>query len=314
MGEQASKIGQKLEVFWEEFLTNLGWIELARDKEIKCTRSAHKKKTHGIDLLCKFNNPYICAKQGVIVECKNRQMKSITQSEVEKWVKELINNIECAQSSPELSDIDLINTTLNTGLLLIHSNDCFDESKFYNCLSKLHFSNRRNPINVFIAGNDRISLWKSLFMKIKSSYNDDFEFLYPSINGYSKQTQNTITLDGMYSRYIFAQSTYKLPITKNGYNYDEPHKQSIMFFLDEITIDNFKYAWSMFKHYQLQGSDRYVFVFYPRKKQDISFINDNFISVLKSGEKPIDDMECNKIVLDYIDNRLLSPIETGGAL
>ena len=58
MGEQAARIGKKLEEFGENFLPNLGWIELAHDKEIKCTRASHKKQTHGIDLLCKFDNPY----------------------------------------------------------------------------------------------------------------------------------------------------------------------------------------------------------------------------------------------------------------
>ena len=157
MGEEAAKIGKKLEGFGEVFFSKLGWVELAHDREIKCTRSSHKKQTHGIDLLCKFDNPYMSTQQGVIVECKNRQMKSITESKIEEWVKELINNIECSQSAPELSDIDLTNTTLNTGLLLIHANDCFDSSKFYGYLSNLQIANRRNPINIFIAGNDKIN-------------------------------------------------------------------------------------------------------------------------------------------------------------
>lgn len=314
MGEQASRIGKKLEEFGENFLPNLGWLELAHDKEIKCTRSSHNKRTHGIDLLCKFDNPYTAAQQGIIIECKNRQMKSITQPEIEKWVKELINNIECAQSAPELSEIDLAGAPLNTGLLLIHANDAFDVDKFYGYLKSIHFPNRRNPINIFIAANDKINLWTSLFAKIKSSYNDNFSFLYPSINGYSKKNQNTLTVNAMYSRYLFAQSTYAVP-KRNGINsYDEPHTQNIMFFFDEITIDNFKYAWSMFKHYQLQGEDRYVFVFYPRKKDDVAFVKENFMATLKSGEKPISDVESEKIVLDFIDNRTLSPIEVGGAL
>lgn len=314
MGEQASKIGKKLESFGENFLTSLGWTELTRDKEIKCTRSSHKKETHGIDLLCKFENPYNTMQQGVIVECKNRQMRSITQAEIDNWVKELINNIECSQSAPELSDIDLSGTTLNTGLLLIHANDSFDKNKFYVYLSNINYPNRRNPINLFVAGNDRIALWTSLFAKIKYSYNNDFSFLYPSINGFSKKVQNVLTIDGMYSKYLFAQSTYTIKKENGGHSYDEPHTQKIMFFLDEITTDNFKYAWSMFKYYQQQGVGKYVFVFYPRKKDDVEFINENFISTLKSGNKPIDDKEIEKIHIDFIENRSLSPIETGGTI
>lgn len=314
MGEQAARIGKKLEEFGENFLQNLGWIELAHDKEIKCTRTSHKKQTHGIDLLCKFDNPYTTTQQGIIIECKNRQMKSITKPEIEKWVKELINNIECAQSAPELSDIDLSNAPLNTGLLLIHASDAFDADKYYGYLNELHFPNRRNPINIFIAANDKINLWTSLFTKIKNKYNNNFSFLYPSINGYSKKAQKALTVNGMYSRYLFAQSTYTISKGYGINTYEEPHTQNIMFFLDEISIDNFKYAWSMFKHYQLQGEERYVFLFYPRMKDDVAFVKEHFISALKSGDKPITDAESDKIFIDFIDNRTLSPIETGGIL
>ena len=58
MGEQAAKIGKKLEGFGENFFANLGWAELTQDKEIKCTRSSHKKKTHGIDLLLIYESLY----------------------------------------------------------------------------------------------------------------------------------------------------------------------------------------------------------------------------------------------------------------
>ena len=163
MGENAKKIGDKLEHFGKNLFVELGWTELTRDREIKCKRSSHHKRTHGIDLLCKFKNPYIQGNQGVIIECKNRQMRSITQSDIEEWVKELINNIECAQSSDELQDIDLTDIVkLNTGLLLIHANENWDRKKFYTYLSKLKNINRRNPINIYIAGNDRIEMWTSV--------------------------------------------------------------------------------------------------------------------------------------------------------
>lgn len=315
MGEQASKIGKKLESFGGNFLTNLGWIELARDKEIKCTRASHKKRTHGIDLLYKFENPYINGKQGMIIECKNRQMVSITQQNIDTWVKELINNIECTQSAPELSDIDLSDTaSMNTGLLLIHANDSFNEENFYEYLKKLNYPNRRNPINIFIAANDKIALWTSLFAKIKMAYSNNFSFLYPSINGFSKAKQNVLTINGMYSKYLFAESTYTLTKNAGGHSFEEPHTQAIMFFLDDITVHNFKYAWSMFKHYQMQGADKYIFSFHPRKIDDVELVKEKFISTLKMGDIPINDDEVAKIQIDFIDNRALSAIETGGAL
>lgn len=238
-------------------------------------------------------------------------MSSITQATIEEWVKELINNIECAQSAPELADVDLANTTLNTGLLLIHANDTFNSQKFYNYLSKISFPNRRNPINIFIAANDRISQWMSLFAKIKTSYHTGFTFIYPSINESNKTSQVSLTINGMYSKYLLGKSTYFVTKSIGENTYSEPRTQNMLFFFDESTVDNFRYAWSLFKYYQLQGSDKYVFLFYPRKNGDVDFIKENFITALKSGETPIDDFEAAKIAIDFIDNRYLSPIETG---
>lgn len=71
MGEQASKIGKKLEGYGEKLFTGFGWGELARDTEIQCGRkSIHKKQTHGLDILMNFYNPYLGNKQGVVIECK----------------------------------------------------------------------------------------------------------------------------------------------------------------------------------------------------------------------------------------------------
>jgi len=131
MGEQAKKIGEKLEGYGEKLFSGFGWTELTRDKEIKCTRKGtHKKRTHGIDLLMSFWNPYLGGKQGIIVECKNRKMAGITQEKMNTWLNELINTIECTQSTEEMEDINLEDTNLCTGMLLVHANDKFDGEKF----------------------------------------------------------------------------------------------------------------------------------------------------------------------------------------
>lgn len=313
MGENASKIGKKLEGFWENFADDLGWSELARDKEIKCNRFyLHKKRTHGIDLLCMFNNPYINGNQGIIVECKNRQMRSINKTEIEGWIEELIYTIECAQSTDEFSDLDLSDvSTQNTGLLLIHANENWNEEKFYEYLHSITVKNRRNPINIFIAGNDRINTWTSLFAKIKSSYSEGFSFVYPSLNEYSKKLQNALTINAMFSKYLFAVSNYSVKYSNEAGGYSVPCTQKIMFFLDDICIENFKYAWSMFKHYQMQGSSKYVFVFFPKKAGDIELVKESFITTVKNVERERSD-EIDKICIDFIDNRSISPVEYGG--
>lgn len=170
-------------------------------------------------------------------------------------IKELINNIECAQSAPELVDVDLRNTTLNTGLLLIHANDKFDQQKFYDHLSKIAFPNRRNPINIFIAANDRIAQWTSLFAKVKTSYNNGFSFIYPSINESNKISQKSLTINALYSKYLLGCSTYNIQKDIAGNTYQEPHTQNMLFFFDEITPES-------------QGSRKVVRLFGKRNRSE----------------------------------------------
>lgn len=313
MGEQARKIGQKLEGFGEYLFSGFGWNELARDMEIKCGRKLqHDKRTHGLDLLMNFNNPYLGCKQGIVVECKNRQMKSITQAEIDKWLQELINAIECAQSAPELQYLDMGYANLNTGLLLIHANDSFDTNKFREYLCNLKIPSRRNPINIFVAGNDEINMWNALRNKIEKDYTEGFNFIYPSIEGSNMEMGNYITINQLYSKYIFAQDVVQVMKTTDGVSYQEPMGRKIMISFDDISIGNFKYMWSMFKALQFQDAKELVFVFYPRKNSDVEFVRTNFIKTLYQISQPITEEMEKRIKLDFIDNRNLSPVDMGG--
>lgn len=313
MGEQANKIGKKLEGFGEYLFSGFGWNELARDTEIQCSRKhQHDKQTHGLDLLMNFNNPYLGCNQGIIVECKNRQMKSITQSEIDKWLQELINAIECAQSAPELQYLEMGYSNLNTGLLLIHANDSFDTNKFKKYLSNLKVPSRRNPINIFIAGNEEINLWNSLRNKIEKDYTKEFKFIYPSIEGSNMEMGSYVTINQLYSKYIFGQDVVYIQKDEDGVVYPVPMVRKIMISLDDISIGNFKYMWSMFKALQFQDAKELVFVFYPRKKGDVEFVKENFIKTLYQISPPITKDIERKIKLDFMDNRNLSPIEMEG--
>ena len=312
MGEQANKIGKKLEGFGEYLFSGFGWHELARDTEIQCSRKyQHNKQTHGLDLLMNFNNPYLGRKQGIVVECKNRQMRSITQAEIDKWLQELINAIECAQSTPELQYLDIGDTNLNTGLLLIHANDKFDPEKFTKYLCNINAPSRRNPINIFIAGNEEINMWNSLRSKIEKDFTKEFRFIYPSIEGSNMEMGNYITINQLYSKYIFAQDVKLVERSEDGATYQAPKVRKIMFSFDNISIDNFKYMWSMFKALQFQDAKELVFVFYPRRSTDAGFVRENFIKSLYQILQPINDEIEQKIKIEFIDNRNMSPVDIG---
>ena len=65
-------------------------------------------------------------------------------------------------------------------------------------------------------------------------------------------------------------------------------------------------------YYQLQGADRYTFLFFPRKNGDVEFVRENFIPVIREGRNSNIDSEMAKIKIEFLDNRDLSPVEIGG--
>lgn len=313
MGERAKKIGEKLEGFGEKLFDGFGWKEIVRDREISCTKSLHKKRTHGLDIFFSMLNPYTNVEQGIVIECKNRQMTSITDSEIEKWIKELINTIDCVKNSEQLVDLSIDNVVPSSGILLIHANDKFDSEKFQKSVKKVSLPSRKDPINIYIAGNDEIDRWNSLREKIRSEFKGEFKFIYPSINGSDQLHRNFISLDYLYSKYIFATNTHY--VSNTDLRFDSPvqipKSQKIIFSFDDNIVESFKYIWSLFKFYQMQDADEYVFIFYPRKPEDTQFITEKFVMTLKELDLPISDEMERKIRIEFMDNRALSPVDTG---
>ena len=53
-------------------------------------------------------------------------------------------------------------------------------------------------------------------------------------------------------------------------------------------------------------------MFYPREKDDVEFVKDNFIKTLYQVSPAITPEIEKKIKIDFIDNRSISPVYVGG--
>ena len=77
MGELSQRIGKKLEHYGNSIFEHLEWKILAQDVQIDCIRAAHKnakssdKKTHGVDILAGYYNPFTKRQEAFIIECKH---------------------------------------------------------------------------------------------------------------------------------------------------------------------------------------------------------------------------------------------------
>jgi hypothetical protein len=312
MGENAQKIGKKLEGFGEKMYKRFNWTELNRDEEIKCINLLHKtkkennKRTHGIDLLHTYYDPYLEKKIGVVTECKNYGWDSINQSNLQIWFDQLLWTIECSQISEEVKESTCKCDLVNTGILLVHANDGkYDETKFREYIGKLDYKSRKNSTSIFIASNYEIERWDSMFNYIENEYkgNDSFRFYSPSILGSKLQKLEHITINQMFSDFIFAECQITSNFNVNGKTIPMPITQNIVFSFDVISEASFHYLVSMFKELQLENSEEYVFCFYPNSQSDVKLVEEKFeICAFKS----LTESKVKKVILD---NRNLSPVD-----
>lgn len=316
MGENAQKIGKKLEILGVDLLGVFKWNKKMSDKEIKCTRSTHKnaegksKKTHGIDLYMEYDDPYIGGVQGVFIECKNRVWSGINKTQIESWVNEEINLIDCARNNSELQEFYSDGADKNCALLLINCNDeKFNQAKFDEYLSCIQIQNKRTPYKVFIAGNNMIEKWDAIARMIKESYHDDLSVLYPSINNSQPISEKYWSINHLFSKYVFCETKEQVQVGRSG----DIHinKVLVIFFFDKISAESFQYMWSMCRSFQYENQyEAFDICFWTESKEENDYITENFITILSN----YDDGKVSKDIIDsirikFLLNRKLNPVD-----
>lgn len=312
MGELSQTIGKKLENFGSTLFTNLGWEFLSQDLTIDCTHSTHKsvtsksgeKRTHGIDLLNSFYNPFTARKEAVIIECKNHLWKDFIPSNLNIWIEELLNTIECAGTSPSI--INYLNeTTLTTGILLFNSSDnLYNYERAQETLSKITIPRRRTPTMLYLADTIMLEKWFSLNTEISriktTNENNNFGIIYPSIGGSQWDRQPIITPSYLFSDYILSVYTK----TIGNENVTEKVDVKAIFCFDTVTDDSMMYLLDMINDLQFEAhSERKQEVhiyFFPNNQDEHKQINDCFTKVIKK-EKPA-------FQIKFLDNRRCSPV------
>jgi hypothetical protein len=315
MGEISQSIGKKLEGFGSELFSQLNWEVLAKDLSIDCSRQSHKsfssqtgkKQTHGIDIMLGFENPFTRRKEAVIVECKNHKWSDFIPSNLNIWIEELVNTIECAASSPKVAPF-LRDYVLTTGILLFNSSDnSYDAQRALDNIAKVKLPRRRNPLMIYLADPSKIDKWLSItkeIAKIKlENSGHNFGLIYPSIGGSNWQRMPTITPSYLFSDYIIA--TYAA--SKKIYGDTKRVDIKAIFSFDKPSEDSMLYLKSMINRLQLEAysdhqQELHVY-FYPDSSDEIELIKEYFSRILGK------DKENYKCLL--LNNRHLAPVDYG---
>lgn len=282
MGELSQENGKKLETFGYKLFQNLGWKILGQNIEINCTRSSHKnaegnsKRTHGIDLLFGFYNPYRERNEAVIVECKNRQWSNYTTSNLELWIEELVNTVECAPNDPKVSQL-LGDYILTDGILMFHSSDNnYEQEKAKKNLKSAKIPVRRQPTMLYVADPNKLEKIASINEAINNFKGNQviekFRVIYPIINNSNWQGVSVITPEYLFSDYIIFDYQEKLSI---GQTSTKVIKKGIFCF-DGINKKSLIYLKDLTKKFQLEayGEEKteIEILFYPNSVSDIRHI------------------------------------------
>lgn len=318
MGENAQKIGKKLEELGVDLLEMFNWNERMRDKEIKCTRKSHKniqgnsKQTHGVDLYMEYEDPYIGGTQGIFIECKNRQWSGITKSTMEQWVIEEVNLIECAKGNKDLQDFYTDNADHNCALILINCNDDkYDEDKFYEYLSQIQIPTKRIPYKIFIAGNTMINRWDAIVHMIKESYHSGISVLYPSINNSQPMVKKYWSINQLFSKYIFTETVEQVEETGYEGKIIREKKRLVIFNFDIVCAESFQYMWSMCRFFQYENRYNNIDIcFWINSKEEHNYVNENFKNIIKKAyQDKIDLALLDSVNIKFLLNRKLNVVD-----
>lgn len=210
MPENQNAIGEHWTKESVSIMKQLGWIQKGScNFDIECIHHVKERRgqMHGVDAFFEYYDPYYQTDQGILVESKNWQFKSITAANIKKWIKQITDCMECMQISSIIQDLS--QAPIQNAVLMCWANDEYIHEEFMDNLNKVGIGSKKYPCNIFIASNYEILRWCSLINEINNikKHAKAFNFIYPNIPtlGTNLIMSEQLTLTQLYSKYIFAE-------------------------------------------------------------------------------------------------------------
>lgn len=251
--------------YWTEkavkLLSKCGWKPRGATRvDVPCTRHRNKKRSHGLDAVFSYYDPFLATEVGVIVETKYYAWSNITSSSLQDWVDRLAETLECAPYSSQFTEMfNRDGIAFKTGLLLVWCNTPdYDVSEFRGYLKSLHIRRKSANLRVFVASNFEICRWWSLLKwigNLRREYND-FKFFYPSVDGSTLQKTDSITLESLYSSYIFAKGKREQQVSSKT---KEEVETAFVFLTENVSYEALELAYKVAKTFQLEECDALEF-------------------------------------------------------
>lgn len=269
--------------YWTEqavrLLTACGWSQRGTTRrDIPCTVCRPKPKratSHGVDAVVSYYNPFFSREIGVLVETKNYGWDNLNTARIQEWVSDLVKKLECVpQSERFVEEFNPDSVGFDTALLLIWCNthEQYDRTTFADRVQQIDIPRRHANLRVFVASNSEIEQWRSLTTlheRLKADL-DDFAVFYPSDGKSALQKRDLLSLELMYSKYVFGKGTRR---DRRG----DSTKESFVFMFEPATLDSLHLAYVAAKNIQLEECDELRFFLYESNPQLRRGVVDSFV-------------------------------------
>ena len=155
-----------------------------------------------------------------------------------------------------------------------------------------------------------IEKWDGIHNVNQAEYKGELKVIYPSINNSSPTIKAIWGIDQLYSKYTFCEAKYDQNDIINGRNVTYERKHLVVFCMDVIRKETILYLWSMCREFQYEVSyDKFTLYFYPNSKEDVDYVNENLINILKSYKTPIESEIIRKITYGFLRNSEISVVD-----
>jgi len=301
MPENQNANGERWTTESVAIVKQLGWEQKGTSNfDIECTFHAKERhgQKHGIDSFFEYYDPYYQSQQGILVESKSWQFKSINSTNIKKWIKQMTDCIECMQVSPTIQSLS--HSPIQNALLMCWANDEYDSATFKEQLMQVGVASKKYPCNIFVASNQEILKWCSLINTVNTIKTScySFKYIYPNVPtlGTDLIMAEHLTLTHLFSRYIFAEVKLSVPNRSGGNDIIE---KLIVFCFEPVTVESLEFLYDLIKRLNFQSYPACEIFLYDREI-NVRHITTDFLRKINSQIKG--DIKSPSIVdIKYLD-------------
>jgi hypothetical protein len=253
------------------FLSALGWQQIGDSNvDIVCSEC---NQVHGLDSVFIYELGMPQVPQLVFVEAKTRKWKNAYPAEIEDWCETLVKKIQHVPYTPDFkAKFPTIpsNTSFDTGLIAIWVNDeeNFDPQQMTQRLKSVKLTEyRKNPKRIFVLSNQRILFLCAVIEKIRSMRGaqifKDVAFNLPFYGKFRSMTTNTLPLEYIYSKVVFATAQKQYQEKSGAINW---HRIDIVFYFGAVDYNSLDFLRLIVFRFQLGTQNKDLYFYFARMK------------------------------------------------